>query len=432
VRTAADAPAPSGPRPADPVAGLSWLERGTLAAVALGIVLRAVWPSEMEYKGDERYVYHHALAATPSWLGQGSSVGIRNPGMSQWWFWLMAHALRHVTGTPSPVALDRCVIAANCLALVGLVMLVWRVIGRDEREPWLWGTAMLALSPVTILFSRKLWEQCLLAPFVVVTLWGWWRRSTRAGAFAWGLVGAWLGQIHLSGLFFAPALLLWTLVRDRRGVRWRWWLAGTVLGLLTVIPWALKVLHGAGTSHKYSLDPGYAYLWLITPLGLPLLRSFGPDTHRFLAWPAAGGSGLGLHLMLVAFGVAIGAAGLIGLGTLVKTARLRSPGEFLRGTGTRRLVVAGLVVYGILLTATGSPIYRHYLIIVFALPFVFLASAGTNLGRWGRALLTAIIVAEAAISVGYLTYINHAGGTRGDYGRAYSTQRRAPVHPRGA
>lgn len=81
--------------------------------------------------------------------------------------------------------------------------------------------------------------------------------------------------------------------------------------------------------------------------------------------------------------------------------------------------------YGLLITASGVLIYRHYLIVAFALPFVTVAVAALLRPSRGRRLLTALVVAEAALSVQYLTYIHVRGGAPGgDYGVAYSHQTR--------
>ena len=225
-----------------------------LGAVGLGLVLRLIWPSDMEYKNDEHYAYIHALSATPSLLGERASVGIPNPGMGEWVFWLVAHLERLLwDGTPSPVALDRGVMVLNAVALVALVAFVFKVVSPREREPWLYATALLAVNPMATLFSRKLWIECLLAPLSLAMLFAWWRRRSRGGAFAWGVLGLWLGQIHMTGLFLAPALVLWTALFDRRSVRWRWWLAGCAVGPVTLVPWLVHILssHSVG-AHNFS------------------------------------------------------------------------------------------------------------------------------------------------------------------------------------
>jgi hypothetical protein len=400
------------------------------AAVAVGIGLRFLWPSDMEYKGDEQYVYAHAIAPAPLLLGDRASVGIPNPGMGQWLFWLMAHLMRlFSSSTPSPVGLDRGVILLNALALVGLLVFALKVVGAHERQPWLYAIALLALNPMSILFSRKLWIQCLLAPFALGALWGWWRRGTRGGAFAWGLVGLWLGQIHMTGLFFTAGFVLWTALFDRRSVRWRWWLVGSTLGALTLVPWLVHVLSShAAPVHDlgHVLRSDFWYFWLSTPVGHPLLVSFGSDAGRLLALPTV--FGMPLHLV----GIALGASVVCAVVILVKALASQIEARLSAGlaaarrppSDSARAVSAGLVAYGVLLSASGVTIFRHYVIVASVLPFLFLAQAAMRAGRLGKPLLTAIIVAQAVVSIGYLSYIHtHGGAPSGDYGYAYDSPR---------
>ena len=50
----------------------------------------------------------------------------------------------------------------------GLFFFVTKCVQEKEREPWLWGGALAAVSPVAVVLSRKLWNVCLLPPFTVV------------------------------------------------------------------------------------------------------------------------------------------------------------------------------------------------------------------------------------------------------------------------
>ncbi len=172
------------------------------ATLLLGVILRLVWPSDMEYKGDEMFLFHHATGPDPfPWVGQTSGVGTSNPGMGIWVYSLIAKGLQ----PDSPVQLVRGVMVLNVIALVALAVFALKVVPPRQREPWLWGTALIAVSPLAVMFSRKLWIQSALPPFVIAMLFAWWRRGSRAGALAWGVLGAWLGQIHMTGFFFAGA-----------------------------------------------------------------------------------------------------------------------------------------------------------------------------------------------------------------------------------
>jgi hypothetical protein len=403
------------------------------AAVLVGAVLRLVWPADMEYKGDEMFLFHQATGSDPfPWLGQKSGVGTRNPGMGIWVYSLMAKGL----GLTSPLLLVRGVMVLNIIALVGLAAFALLVVRPREREPWLWATALVSVNPLAVLFGRKLWIQSVLPPFVMAMLLGWWRRSHRGGAFTWGLVGAWLGQIHMTGFFFAGGFAAWTALFDRRSVRWRWWFAGSVVGALTLVPWLAHTLSHPGTpmrSWSNVLPPRIWLLSISNTLGFSLLRlpavgsSLGFSDHM-LAWPTVDGTQLYLvEIAVVVIAVAAVAIAVVGL-VFAVWPRLRHPRwpRLGRAANTGLATAAGLFGFGLLITVSGVVIYRHYLIVAFALPFVVVAGAALLRPRWGRPLLAVLVVAQAALSVLYLDYVHVRGrAVGGDYGVPYDHQTHA-------
>ena len=406
--------------------GVSRRATGALSgALLLGIILRLLWPADMEYKGDEQFLFAHATGPHPfTWVGQASGAGTRNPGMGIWVYALLARVLSLTT----PVHLVQAVMVINVLALLALAAFALKAVPDRQREPWLWATALLAVNPLAILFSRKLWVQCVLPPFSMAMLLGWWRRGTRAGAFAWGLVGAWLGQVHMSGFFLAGGFAAWTALFDRRSVRWRWWLAGSLVGAWTLVPWLVQVLghHGSpARSLLNTVEPRFWAYWVSYPLGINLLSSFGHDAHQLLAWPTAGGNST--YLVGIALGLVIVCGLAIGVEAFALTVWPRRKPAAAPLGGRRSAsglsLGAGTWGFGVLITLSGVLIYRHYLIVTYALPFVCVAVAALLVPARGRRLLIALVLAEAALSVGYLTYIHDRGGApRGDYGVAYDHQ----------
>ena len=411
-----------------------------LAAVVLvGAILRLVWPADMEYKGDEMFLFHHATGSDPfPWLGQKSGVGTQNPGMGIWVYSLMAKGL----GLTSPLLLVHGVMVLNIIALVALAAFALVVVAPREREPWLWATALVSVNPLAVLFSRKLWIQSVLPPFVMAMLLGWWRRGHRGGAFTWGLVGAWLGQIHMTGFFFAGGFAAWTALFDRRSVRWRWWLAGSVLGALTLVPWLAHTVSHSGTptrSWSNVLPPRFWLLSVTNTLGFSLLRlpvvgsRLGFSDHM-LAWPTVGGTRLYLvEIAVVTIAVVAVAITVMGL-VFAVWPRLRHPRwpRLGRASNTGLATAAALVAFGLLITLSGIVIFRHYLIVAFVLPFVVVAGAALLRPRWGRPLLAVLVIAQAALSVLYLDYVHVRGAAvGGDYGVPYDHQAHlAPGHRR--
>ena len=65
-------------------------------ALACGIVLRLIWPADMEWKADEQRMFTWAstIGITEPWpsIGMASGVAVPNPGLSVWLFVPLARA----------------------------------------------------------------------------------------------------------------------------------------------------------------------------------------------------------------------------------------------------------------------------------------------------------------------------------------------------
>ena len=345
--------------------------------------------------------------------------------MSVWAFVALARAF----GLHDPVALARAVVLLSVLAIAGLAVFALRWVKPSEREPWLWAVALVAVNPIGVLFERKISSLSLLPLGSLAMLAGWWRRDTRGGAFAWGLVGAWLGQVHMSGFFFAGGFAAWTAIFRRAGVRWRWWLAGSVLGALTLIGWLRYLLSTDDPSIRSvksiaRLD--FWRYWIVDPVGVDLHFSLGGAFSDFLAAPR------GTHLVGALYVLlALGGAAVLALAARrwwPERRALRDRATLKRllagaGSETGFAVTAALLGFGILITLSGAIVYRHYLLVAFALPFVALALAGISAGRTGRALLGGLCLGQAVLSLALLVYVHdHHGVPEGDYGIAYGAQ----------
>ncbi|MGI8593792.1 MAG: hypothetical protein ACR2ML_05405 [Solirubrobacteraceae bacterium] len=410
-----------------------------LAVIAVGALLRLVWLSDMEYKADEATMFGFSQARDFPGTGLPSGAGIRNPGMSVWGFVILGRGL----GIDDPVALARGVALLSIVALALLAAFALRWVAMSEREPWLWAVALVSVNPLGVIFERKIWAQSLLPLLSLGVLAALWRRDSRPGALAWGLLGAWLGQIHMSGFFFAGGFAAWTALQRRRDVRWRWWLAGSGLGALTLIPWLRYLLDTddpSVRSLKSIVRLDFWRYWIVDAVGVDLKFSLGGEFASFLASPHLGGRGT--HLV----GALYVALALLGLAVIVAAGRALWPRRselrdrsrvraLLAGAGTQTglALAAALVGFGLLLTLSGAIVYRHYLLVAFALPFVSLALAGLAAGRLGRVLLACLCVGQALLSLSFLLYVHdHGGVPNGDYGVAYGDQTpatRPPVTP---
>lgn len=404
--------------------------------VVIGAGLRLIWGGDIEYKLDEAWTFHHARHwseySTP-WLGMPSSQSFRNPGMSLWVF----SAPTQILNLQSPVALARVVQISNILAIVLLLWFAWKWVPIGEREPWLWAVALVCFNPLAVLFQRKIWPPSILPLLLVLMLMAWWCREKRWGGFVWGFIGAILGQIHIAGFFFAAGFWLWTVLFSRQKARWGYWLAGSTLGALAMVPWLLYFLASPdvpGTEmskFRRLFEMKFWTHWITEPFGIGLKYSLQGNFGDFLSYPIINGTRT--YLVLILHGI----VGILGLGSLslavVKWFRHRPQWwSWLSGNGSRsRLAIQGVILgYGILLTLPGMKFYRHYLLVAF--PFLYVWAAHIMLTCWSdsrkekrlrRAGLALLCAAQLLITISFLGYIHVNGGAKqGDYWMTYQAQ----------
>ena len=290
------------------------------------------------------------------------------------------------------------------------------------------------VNPFAVFYQRKLWPEPFLPFFSMLTLMGWWRRETRSGAATWGLVGAVLGQIHMSGFFYAAALFLFTLLFDtratpRRQTRWGAWLVGSLVGSAPLLPWIVYLLaHPTGgrmtTGWSEISQLKFWQFWVTDPLGLVLTNPLG--LHRgdsilaqlsdFARYPVLFGHPT--YLCAAAHGVVLASA----LWILIRRPRLRPRTPL---TQTALATAAALIGFGVLMTLTGVNIRRYYMMVSFPFEFVWLASLALSdaASRRARLALPALWCGELLIAACFVGYVHvHGGAPDGDYGEAYHVQ----------
>lgn len=416
---------------------------GLAGALIVGAVLRLIWVMDMEYKGDEAWIFDRTQQTGRTepfrWVGMGSSAGFRSPGMSIWPFLLLSK----VFAAKDPTMLARAVQLLNISAILLLLVFAFRMVCEEEREPWLWAAALVSVNPLAVIFHRKIWPPSVLPVFTVLMLMSWWNRDRRWGAFAWGLVGTCLAQIHMAGFFFSAGFVAWAVLFDRKRVSWLSWLGGSCLGALPMIPWLRYVWTALGAqpiaAFKWThwLEFRFWMRWATEPFGFTLKYSLGQHFGDFLAYPSISGVPtyfIGLvHLSIIVVAAII----LIRATHLLWQDRRSWRARWIgRGSGTAFTVNAAMWGFGIFLTASGLPIHPHYMVILFPLTFVWLARLalghdGDTDGAvtLGRALLLILFILEGLLSVGFLYYIHvNQGAIHGDYGVAYGAQGFA-LHP---
>jgi hypothetical protein len=255
----------------------------------------------MEWKHDEQWCYRMSqeVGRVRPWpaVGMPTSLGIPNPGLS---VWALVPIGRIAT---SPTSIARAVGVLNVISLIGFAAAVCAYLPSSEREPWLWGLAFEAVSPFPIRMSRKIWPPSILTPLLALLWVSQRHRQKRWGALMWGLVGALIGQVHLSGWFEAAGLAIGTAGAELRGTLrrsryWHLWLCGSVVGLIPALPWA-RALPGLPLSIPTSSFDGtimnrfFACIYKLFAAATGTLGcsdlGLGLDTPRYEIGPFIGG-----------------------------------------------------------------------------------------------------------------------------------------------
>lgn len=408
--------------------------------LALGAALRLIWGMDIEYKGDEQYMFEQSQTRG-FWEalfqpGMISGVAVPNPGLSVAVF----VGLAQLFGAVTPPELAQTVQILNILALC---LLAWFALTRIEkplREAWLWGTALVCVSPLAVLLQRKIWAQSVLPLFCMLTILGWHYRTRRWGALVWGFLGACLGQIHLSGFFVSFVVLVWTVVK-KYPARWSYWFLGSVVGALPLYPWLMDLLTRPklpavptnGLDLRNLVECFWEY-WLTNSLGLGLSYSLHKAAFLdFLQYPYLGAQPLYLvgiaHLLLTGMGLKILFLTLRGIWKKKPTLH-----EFFLGgpqTPTLTLEKASFWGYGPLLHLTGVRVARHYLLITFPLEWVWISRL--SLARpETKKLLPWLWVLQLFLSALFLHYLHvNDGAPTGDYGYSYRHHIQAQANHQG-
>lgn len=423
-------------------------------SLGVGAFLRYLWLSDIEYKGDEIYIFERVasslgLAGTHSepfsWIGMKSGVGPRNPGLSVWIFL----ALGHIFQVTNPVELARAVVTLNLTAFIAAHFFIQKVLPKVFEEKiqdlWYWALALAAVNPFFILYQRKLWAQSVLGVFSILFLWAWFRRDTKKGAFSWGFLGAVMGQIHMSGFIYSLSFVLYDrLFKKKSGSLSSSWFQGSLLGILPMLPWIKQTLNENAQSHaSFHLpifNPHYWIVWFSEPFGLHFgkivgLKTGGPfyrqleslwqfplinDSHsQYASWI---GFILNASVLLIAL--------IFAVTILIKTiASVKASTIHFKIPKSQTLQAIGIasLLYGLLLTCAVQQVHRFYLLITFPLIFVCL----TYLMNWAfekypwkfAPILITLLALETLTSFHFLAYIHSQGGAlQGDYGISFSEQ----------
>lgn len=353
-----------------------------IAILALAATLR-LWNLEAtEFKFDEARVAnlaaHFVDTGIPPLRGMGSSTGIDNPPLA---LYLMS----------VPALVSRDPLAATAFVALLNVAAVWGCYALGRRH---WGAGagllaalLLAASPWAIFYSRKVWAQDLLLPFVLTfmaLLYAWLVDDRR-----WALAGAIVAlaaatQVHFAALALVPLLALAISIaaiqhlrrrqpgRRRMTSLWAPLAAGIALALLSYVPYLAADAAGGWPNVRALLRAGNVPAqtqW--EALRFALLNVGGREIHA-LAGPERYQEFLGGILNLAYWPdrieEALAVAGALYLA--YRCWRARQTGRELARYG---LLLLWLVMPALFFLRSSTPVYPHYLIPLYPAPYLGVA-----------------------------------------------------------
>jgi hypothetical protein len=293
---------------------------------------------------------------------------------------------------------------------------------------------------LAVLFHRKIWPPCVMPLLTLAMLYAWWHRRRCVPAFLWGLLGVCLGQIHMSGFFFAGGFALWTFLFDRprcERVAWRSWLLGNALGMLPMLPWIVHlIVHPSERPMNpqrwvHAFEMKFWIRWFTESFGFGIDYTFGPYFREFQRYPLLWGHPTYLVAGVHGF-LAVAALFLMVRGaSALWQRRAEWRGLWIgRASASAFTQNAALWGFGLLLTVSSCSIHRHYMIVLFPLEFLWVArlalgSQGQSAFalRWGRTLLLSLCLAQFFLSANMLAYIHARQDFSGtEYGIPYGSQ----------
>jgi hypothetical protein len=310
-----------------------------------------------------------------------------------------------------------------------LFIFAWRLPAGRQREIWLWTAAFASVNLFAVIHGRKIWQPDLLPIFSVAFLFAWWHRRRRAGSLCWGLTGALIGQVHMSGFFSAAAFLIGTVAFARQTVRWRAWLAGSACGVPSLLPWidymwspGPRETGPARSAAVFQLD--FLRVAFVNAIGDSAQHSLGSDFSEYLHYPVAWGvethAVWAARIVLAALGTgaAIIAAWGVCKSVTVVNGRARRWAD-----DSTALALFNMLLMALLMSFSRLSIFPHYHAVAYPFEFLWLAAALVTFAPMPRLWLAVVWIGLTLCTASYLQDVHdHCGAPGGDYGVAYRCQ----------
>ena len=399
-----------------------------LTVALLILATLRLWKLDLlEFKGDEftaiLLTYAHVTGVQFALTGLTSSTGIPNP---PFFLYLLSPV---VAVTTNPVIVTGWIVSLN---LLGIGILLWLF-----RRTFRWGTALLATvlfasSPWAFIFSRKIWAQNALLPFMAGSVFLLIDLKDRYRPWKVWLLALLLAcalQLHMSVWFLLPGMAVFLLLTKTR-IRIIDAIIGLGIGTILFSPFLVSLFF-----QGFPKEIGQAASGLTEPFG-HLLWSLRLTTGAGFAYllgdamtPLRDIPGVTSTMAIFTLTQMIMVAGLtyILLRIARRSAMFRASADLDAGDRLLLLLLCMIVSLHVGFALFDITVWPHYHIaVLFALPLFFavfveeLASRNGVVHWIARATVLCIIAANTAFTIGVVhTLEKHPQAITGDYGIPY-------------
>lgn len=252
---------------------------GFTIITALATIFRIIYPEIIEFKADE--AINLFLAARPIFGhpflpgATVSSIGLLNPPLIN--YLLYPFTLL----TTDPKIISMIIGFINAFSIGFFYLFVKKYYGRSTA---IISSLLLAFSPWMILFSRKIWAQDLLIPFVIFLFLSIHKliidKKTKYW-FIYAISSLFLIQLHQASIFFIAILTIFLIRKARINIPYL--LLGLILGILPMLPYFIYVLNNLWFDSSTIIVPKERFASTFYPLiFLRPLQILSQGNFRFI------------------------------------------------------------------------------------------------------------------------------------------------------
>jgi hypothetical protein len=393
-----------------------------LGCIFLGIILRLIYPYDIEYKADQEEMILDMIRFQDlgeiKYIGAQSSTNFYNFGLTNWIFYLISYF------STSPVFVSMGLVFINSISLVSFYFIISKIeLDHAEREIWFYSLALMSVSLIPILLSRNIWGPSLMPAFSFAIIYFYFRaKNSSINYLLLGFSLILASQIHLSGIilnFYFSIYVVINLIYKKNFKVLCFFIMGQWIGMIGMIPWLIKFMSNIpstslNSNTEYIKDLKILWYHFYNGLGLDLSYILSDYKTIFLKYPILFSSYTYLNKLIYFSITAIASCSIIYY--LYDRIKSKSYSINLRSKTNIFLLISFLVyctMFGLKLR-----LFPHYFPLTY--PFIFLLVFKIVRFKWFRFL---VILLNLVLSYNFMTYIHYTGGhTDSYYGKTYQSK----------